>query len=406
MAADYITKPGPAARWAIEGQRLAGLLRNPVLRNRSAIAMQPPQQQAATPSAGSRLGALLRSSWLSPLNDLDSLDELIAPIAGRFAFSRLLARVVAITEETADTRTLWLVPNHHWRGFKAGQHVDVRVEINGRRYSRSYSLSSNPADRRRIGITVKRHAGGRVSQALHDQLRVGQVVALSQANGDFTLPAQPSAQLLLIGAGSGVTPLRSFLYELHVAGYVGDIVFVHISRGREDAIFGTELKQLATRWPSLKLQWLHTAQTGRPQLAALLEQVPDYASRHTLLCGPQRFMQPLRQHWKDAGLSERLQCENYHLLAEARPGEQPRQVDCLASGTQFQITAGEPLLFAAERAGLNPDYGCRKGICHTCRYVKNGITRNLITGEICSESGKRVQLCVHVAESDVQLPEL
>ncbi|MDB5967713.1 MAG: ferredoxin reductase [Hydrocarboniphaga sp.] len=368
--------------------------------------MQRPVEHQSSQTAGRRLGALLRSPWLAPLNDLDSLDELIAPFAGRFAFSRLLARVVAITVETADTRTFWLAPNRHWRGFQAGQHVPVSFEINGRRYTRSYSLSSDPADRRRIGITVKRHAGGRVSQALHEQLRVGNVISLSQASGDFTLPAALPAQLLMIGAGSGVTPMRSLLYALRRSGYSGDIVFVHVSRRHEDAIFGAELQQLAGAWPALRMVWLHTAQSGRPQLADLLAQVPDYRARQTLLCGPLRFMQPLQQHWKESGLSERLSWEQYGLFAEPQPGEQPRQVLCLASGTQFQAAAGEPLLVAAERAGLHPVYGCRKGLCRSCRSIKSGITRNLLTGEVCSESGVLVQLCLHAAESDVQLLEL
>lgn len=365
--------------------------------------MQQPATEPSSNSALGRVGNWLRSPWLAPLNDLDTIDELIAPFAGRFALSRLLARVDAVIDETADTKTFVLVPNHHWRGFEAGQHVAISIEIDGRRYRRSYSLSSDPADRRRIAITVKRHVGGRVSQALHERLQVGDVVSLSQAEGEFLLPKAPSPRLLLIGAGSGVTPLRAMLHALQRYGQAGDIRFVHVSRSPEDAIFAADLQQLAAAWPALDMVWHYTGRSGRPQIDDLTAQVPDYRERHTLLCGPLRFMQPIREHWAAQGLESRLSTEHYGVFAEARPGEQPRQISATASELRFEAAAGESLLAAAERAGLNPDYGCRKGICHSCRYVKNGITRNLLTGEVCSESGVLVQLCVHGAESDLQL---
>jgi len=350
--------------------------------------------------------SLLASRWLHPFNDLDTLDELIAPFAGHQAFSRLLAKVVSVEIETADTLSFQLRPNRHWRGFVAGQHVAVAIEINGRRLQRSYSLSSDPADRSRIAITVKRQPGGRISAALHAGLRTGSVLALSQASGDFVLPAPLPERLLLIGAGSGVTPLRSMLHALRSAGWQGDLVFLQICRDRSDAIFGAELEQIASAWRPMTLIRHFTAALGRPDLAALISQVPDYRSRYTLLCGPESFMRPLREHWAAAGLADRLGWERYGIVAEPASDDRPREISAAKSGLRFQAAPGEPLLLAAERAGLSPVYGCRIGICHSCRYRKTGLTRNLVTGERCAEAGALVQLCICVAESAVELEEL
>jgi ferredoxin-NADP reductase len=359
---------------------------------------------AAEPGNG--VGRLLRSRWLHPLNDLDSIDELIAPFAGHHALSRLLAKVEAVESETTDTLTFRLRPNRHWRGFTAGQHVAVSVELDGRRLQRSYSLSSDPADRSRIAITVKLQPGGRVSAALHNSLRKGDVLRLGQAAGDFALPAVLPQSLLMIGAGSGVTPLRSMLYALRNAGWSGELVFLQICRDGAHSIFGAELDLLASEWPSMKLIRHASATLGRPDLAAVLSQVPDYRLRHTLLCGPEAFMRPLREHWSALGLSDRLRWERYGITAEPMGDDQPREIACTASGLRFQAAPGEPLLLAAERAGLTPDYGCRKGICHSCRYRKTGRVRNLLTGERCAEPGVLVQLCVCVAESAVELEDL
>lgn len=347
------------------------------------------------------------SSWLRPLNDVDTIDELIAPFAGRFAFGRLLARVLQVRQETADTRSFVLAPNHRWRGFPAGQHVPVTVEIAGRRHVRSYSLSSAPSERRRITITVKRQARGRVSNYLHDQLRAGDVLRLGAAAGDFKLPAAVPEALLMIAAGSGITPLRAMLHQLQAAGYDGELRLVHIARTADDAIFGTELQALAARWPVLRLLPHYTAQSGRPTVETLLALAPDHAAAETFVCGPESLMQPLRAHWNALGLGHRLHWESYGLLcAPAAPG-QPRAVSCAASGRAFQAQPGEPLLIAAERAGLAPDYGCRKGICHSCRYRRrSGSTRNLATGELSSEPGELIQLCLSAAETDVALDDL
>ena len=70
----------------------------------------------------------------------------------------------------------------------------------------------------------------------------------------------------------------------------------------------------------------------------------------------------------------------------------------------FTATGTAPLLVEAERAGLNPRYGCRMGICRTCQCVKlNGTVENLRTGAVSSEPGEQVQLCISRARSDLVL---
>ncbi|MDT0407331.1 ferredoxin reductase, partial [Streptomyces sp. DSM 41635] len=43
------------------------------------------------------------------------------------------AKVVAVRKQTPRSVTLTLQPNDAWRGFKAGQHINLTVEIDGRR---------------------------------------------------------------------------------------------------------------------------------------------------------------------------------------------------------------------------------------------------------------------------------
>jgi ferredoxin len=63
-----------------------------------------------------------------------------------------------------------------------------------------------------------------------------------------------------------------------------------------------------------------------------------------------------------------------------------------------------PLLRVMEDAGLNPPHGCRMGICHTCDVpLKSGSVRDLRTGEILSEPGSTVQICICAAAGDCEI---
>jgi ferredoxin-NADP reductase len=349
--------------------------------------------------------SVVASRWLRPLGDEAAIDDLLGQVNPLWSLNRVRARVERVVDETADAKTFVLRPNRHWRGFKAGQHVVVDVEINGARHQRAYSLSSDPADRSRVSITVKRQAGGRVSNALHHAIKVGDVLGLSAATGDFTLPAALPRKLLLLGAGSGVTPLMSMLHALHGAGYDGDVVFVHASRNQQDAIFSGALRSLVMQWSGLRWIEHHSDQQGRLDAATLAQNVPDLADRQTFLCGPLGFIDWVDAEWQARGIADKLAVERFGApVAKPRIGDAPVEIDCVKSERSFSAAGTQSLLVEAEAAGLNPKYGCRAGICASCTCRKqSGTVENLLTGEVSDAPDELIRLCVSVARSDVRL---
>lgn len=360
-----------------------------------------------------RLGALARSvvasRWLRPLADENAVDDLLGQVNPLWTLNRIRARVERVVDETADAKTLVLRPNRHWRGFKAGQHVVIDVEIDGVRHQRAYSLSSDPADRSRVTITVKRQAGGRVSNALHDSIRAGDVLGLSAATGDFTLPAERPRKLLLLGAGSGVTPLMSMLHVLHgapgIQTYDGDVVFVHASRNEQDAIFGGALRSLVMQWSGLRWIEHHSEKQGRLDAVTLAQTVPDLVERQTFLCGPQGFIDWVDAEWQARGIADKLAVERFGApVARPRVGDAPVEIDCVKSERSFSAAGTQSLLVEAEAAGLTPKYGCRAGICASCTCRKqSGTVENLLTGAVSDTPDELIRLCVSVARSDVRL---
>jgi len=347
---------------------------------------------------------MIDTHWLRPFSDVSALDDLLSRIHPTWALGRVKARVAAVIRETPDTRTFVLQPNRNWPGSVAGQCVQVTVEIEGVRHQRTYSLSSDPARSRRIAVTVKRQPGGRVSNWMHDHLQVGNVVELGRPAGTFVLPDPAPDRLLLVSAGSGITPLMAMLRDLHRRAYAGDVVFVHASRTRADAIFGEELAALAARWPALTLHVHSSSESGRLDATALAALVPDHTARHMMLCGPEAFMEAIRAHWQARGLDHLVQVEHFGIPRRATAPGDPVEVHCLRSERTFRADGNDPLLLEAERAGLRPRHGCRVGICHTCQCLKqSGTVENLLTGRVSSEPNERIQLCISRARSDVTL---
>jgi stearoyl-CoA 9-desaturase NADPH oxidoreductase len=313
------------------------------------------------------------------------------------------ARVEAVHDEAPDVVTITLRCARGWRTHTAGQHVRIGVAVDGRIATRTYTISS-PPDRRDgcITITVKAHADGRVSRALHD-IEVGTFVTLGPAVGDFVLPAGAPVRPLFVTAGSGITPIASMLRSLAMSGHMLDIVHVHFARTSEDMIFGAELRQLATTHPSYRLIEVHTAtDPRRVTTARLAELVPDWTAREAWACGPPVLLAAITDAFADRPHAlhlERFRAALAPLPATALGGEVhfTTRVTTRADGRT-------PLLRIAEDAGLAPAHGCRMGICHSCdSTLVSGCVRDLRTGAAITEPGTQIQICVCAAAGDVEV---
>lgn len=348
---------------------------------------------------------ILGSSWLRPLNDVAAIDDLLSAVHPTWALGRIKARVRRVIAETADVKTFVLHANRRWPGFTAGQHVGIVVEIDGVRCERRYSISSASRDGRTLAVTVKRQPGGRVSSWLHGRIVAGDVLEMTAPAGDFVLPEPLPARMLMLSAGSGITPLMSMLRTLAAGNPPTSVRFVHVTRGRDATIFGHELRTLAAVSPWLDLHVHESTRDGRFDARALARACPDWADRTTLLCGPAAFMAARRAEWAAARIEGRLHTESFGVGIDlASPDAAAAEVRCAKSERLFTADGTTSLLVAAERAGLRPRYGCRMGICHTCSCVlRAGAVENLRTGEIVREPGAHVQLCIGRARGDVTL---
>ena len=349
---------------------------------------------------------ILGSRALAALTSPHGVDRYLETVNPMWAATEVRARVVHITPETSGENpvsTLTLQPTSTWRGHRAGQYVQVGVEINGaRRTTRCFSISSaESAPGERFTITVRAHDEAkpgqqRVSKFLVREAQPGQLLHLSQAQGEFTLTESPASptnnHLLMISGGSGITPVMSQIRTLLRDGVSGKanrkVTFLHYARSPEDQIFAEDLNRISWQDNGIDVHLRHGDDLFSAEALARL--VPDFRDTDTWACGPAPMMALVSEAYDG---SPRLRTE-FFKTPTISTGSAEGVLTFTRTGTSATNT-GAPILEQAEAQGLTPEYGCRMGICFSCVSRKTeGTVRNVLTGEESALPDEDIRVCV------------
>jgi stearoyl-CoA 9-desaturase NADPH oxidoreductase len=344
----------------------------------------------------------------TPLLPADYLD-LVNPLRSG---ADLRGRIEEVRPETRDAATVVIRPGADWAGHVPGQYVRVGIDVDGVRQWRAYSLTHGPHPDGRISITVKAVPDGKVSNHLVHRAKVGTLVHLEQAAGEFVLPLPDTAsdaaptKLLFVTAGSGITPVIGMLRNLYPVTDEGavrlersapyDIVVVHVAPSEPDSIFLRNLRSLDDAG-LIRLVARYDDEHGVLDVEDLTSFVPDLEERTTLACGPAGLLEALEKHHADRGLE--LLTEQFRLttLVTGEGGT----VSFTDNGTSFEAAGDRPLLEQAEEAGVIMPSGCRMGVCFGCVLpLREGVVRDLRSGDITSAvegDGVVIQTCINAA---------
>ncbi|MEM7182899.1 MAG: ferredoxin reductase [Spirochaetota bacterium] len=334
-------------------------------------------------------------------------DFLLSHIDPMFTFSKPKAEIVACKYETDDTRSVYLRPNFHWKGFQPGQFLPIETEINGRLVQRVYSLSSTPKDKY-LRITVKKQ--GLVSNHIFSQWQKGMILSIGQATGDFTLK-QTAGNLLFLAGGSGITPIYSMLKQLVADKDEREIDLVYFNRDANHIIFHKELLELCAQNPQIRISFVLTHEDRPNYYKGFLTQdmleylVPDYQDRQTYLCGPTPLQEKAERMWQENTIADRLTLESFAINqpAASMPAKKV-SVKLLQSHKTVELAGEKPLLDELEQAGVFPRSACRIGLCHTCACSKEkGSVFNSKNQQLSHAGKESIQLCVSRAQEDLEL---
>ncbi|MHA7281776.1 FAD-dependent oxidoreductase [Arthrobacter sp. TMS2-4] len=214
---------------------------------------------------------------------------------------------------TPTSTELVFEPEHPVR-FRAGQYMELTLPhrgVDSRGSRRVFSITSAPQQRDAVTFGLRTTDAGSSFKsallALPDNARVtGTLVG-----GDFHLPRDPAAPLLLVAGGIGVTPFISQLRDLAERGEERDVVLAYAVRTEQEIAFRDELAGLGTRVvlfvpttgdaPALPGEWSFAG--AEPTADALLAAVPDLARRKVLVSGSPAFIGRVRAAVRTAGVS-------------------------------------------------------------------------------------------------------
>lgn len=363
----------------------------------------PPRSKTGSMARKLLINAL---GYLSAPHHPDRYLELVDPL---LVTSVNRARVTHVDRNAEGSVTLTVRPARPCR-FTPGQHVTLSVDVDGVRHSRCYSptpiSAGNGNGHPGLVFTVGRHPEGTVSRYLNDRAAVGDIVELGEPAGDFVLPHPRPRRLLFIGAGAGITPLLSMLGQLVDEGYDGAATLLYYTRTPGHVPRRAELDALADR-ANIEVVFAHTRSAGgllegRFERSHLEAVAPWYLDVPAFVCGPATMIERVREVYADNDAERMLRVEKFALDLPPAPTEDAEGSVSFATSGIVTGNTGATLLEQAEGSGLTPEHGCRMGICHTCTAVRlHGCTRDVRTGEVDSEPGKRIQICINAPVGDV-----
>lgn len=347
---------------------------------------------------------------LAPLINSAQYDFWASQLGSIAGWQRCYARVVWIRQETPNTRSIGLRVNRNWKGFEAGQHCNVVAEIDGRRIARSYSLSGVAGSSRDLQITVRQEPGGKMSGYLCSELSVGDKLELEPAFGSMTLPQAKVRHLLLLAAGSGVTPMLSLVRTLaqQSAGRTDPLrlSLLYWERDKASFIAAEELQAIAEANTNIDVQLITTGVSGDGRISAdSLDKHPSIRSfDQAYACGPSGFVKTAGELCEARKIP--LESESFTAIAAAPVTDAKVEVEVVLRRSQKRVRVNNQtnLLEQLEAQGVSLSSGCRQGICNSCSCERSsGQTRDTLSGEADAEPGQPIRLCVSRATTDIEL---
>lgn len=335
-----------------------------------------------------------------------------------------------VVPETSDTATFsFRAPSGAWFDYKPGQFITLDLPVPGGNVQRTYTISSSPSRPLSISVTIKAQPGSVGGRWMLDHLKPGMQIKAFGPSGIFWNRCEVGKKYLFISAGSGITPVMSMTTWAWDSGEMPDIVFVHAARSPKEIIFRQRLEGMADRVPGLQLHFAVEepdpfqswhGYRGRLNQIMLGLMASDYLERDVYCCGPEPFMQAVRDmlgalgydmeryHQESFGAPVRSEAEA-PVLDDVIPDDNASaQIEFASSGVIAKCAETDTVLAVAKANGLNIPSGCTFGLCGTCRIKKvSGEVHMVHNGGISDEDieeGYILACCSHpIGEISVEV---
>ena len=159
------------------------------------------------------------------------------------------ATLTKVTELTHDIRLLEVELDQPLR-FWAGQYVDLTIP--GLDITRSFSMASTPSAQTRLAFIIKKYPNGAFSSQLDGGLKPGDRLMAKGPYGTCFRREEQPGPMVLVGGGSGMSPLWSILNDHVQSGEQRPVRFFYGARTRRDLFYLDEFAELAAKLPDFR----------------------------------------------------------------------------------------------------------------------------------------------------------
>ena len=298
--------------------------------------------------------------------------------------------------ETADSCSLVFdIPSAHSDAFqyKSGQFISLVFSIGGEEVVRSYSISSAPFEED-LQVSVKRVKNGVVSNYIMDSLQEGDTVKVQPVDGSFTIqPMENSKEtLFFVAAGSGITPIFSMIKNCLEHQPMSKLVLVYGNKKDDQVIFAKELELLEKKYKGQlfvyhayskaggvfsrfkkSASWSadNRSSNGRidsDKLNTVLDLHKKTANSQVYLCGPEGLVDLSKNAFGLQGFSSKSIHKELFFVSQDSSIGVASLLTVVQDGeeTEIQLKAGEIILDAMIKGGIDAPYSCRAGACSSC----------------------------------------
>ena len=299
-------------------------------------------------------------------------------------------KVKDVAKQTSDSVTITFDQPEEKIAYRAGQYITCICNLEDKEERRSYSLSTSPYLDKSLSITIKKEDGGKVSNYFYEHLKPGDELKIIQPMGNFTTEFNENNQrhLVMVGGGSGITPLMSLLISALEVEKNSFITLIYSNRNEDTIIFKDKLDELEDKYPDrLKVHHVLSRPSSswrgiKDRLNAdefndILKKSPQYEQTEFFLCGPQGLMQMVESTLKGKQVpGEHIHKESFVASTEIedievvkKGSDEPKEVTILYYGEEYKIKVppGKTILETALDNDIDIPYSCQSGICTTCR---------------------------------------
>ena len=273
--------------------------------------------------------------------------------------------------------------------FQAGSHIDLHLAGN---LIRSYSLANDSQETHRylLGILKEKSSRGG-SVYIHEQLRVGMQLTISEPRNNFPLNEEADHSVLIAG-GIGVTPILSMAKRLQALGKSFEVLA--LGRSRNAFAFADDIAEL-----KCPVHWhFDDVSNGPPNLYELLHARPPKSNSHYYACGPAAMLEAFETACQTLGYV------NHHIerfaAVEIKAADDARQsftVELRKSGKTFEVTHDTNLHQQLILLKINVPFSCEEGICGACEtQVLEGTPdhRDMVLSSAEQASNRVMMVCV------------